>query len=330
MNGDDDSSPADIEAEIRQLIADAPGLKAAAGISGRGRKSKKPMGHLILSWEPGAEISEQHAFETGWGAVRALGLDKHHAVLAFHEDKKHPHLHIAICRIDPDTGRTRNRKNPAQALSAYARRYEQEHGIVVPRREAIAQAYERRTAAEPGSAEWQQATALEEQLRRGRQLRRGPGRPRRPRWERKMWADGRRAGVPDSQTKTKIEQRRGERDAALRDTQDQRAVERALARHWPQLPPSTLSSLARRLKGKSKQPQPDVARIGSRACARQSRLRPRSGSGDSVLGDGTVAAVRRTVERTLVARGRTVTVASAGAAAQKNQTRTPPDRSVSR
>ena len=128
-------------------------------------------------------------------------------------------------------------------------------------------------------------------------------------------------------TKAKIEYRRAERDAALRDTQDQRAVERTLARHWPHLTAGALISLARHLEGESE--QPDVARLGGAACARLSRRRPRRSGGLAV---GAVAAVRRTVETTLAARGRavTVTAASAGAAAQKNQTRTPPDRSVSR
>ena len=46
----------------------------------------------------------------------------------------------AICRIDPETGRTINKRNPAQVLSAFARAYEKRTGIVVPRRGGVARA----------------------------------------------------------------------------------------------------------------------------------------------------------------------------------------------
>ena len=169
-------TPEEVAAEIQQLVADAPQLKAAAGISSRGRKSTKCMGYLMISWEPGAVITEAHAGEVGHKAILALGLKDHIGVMAFHSDRPHPLLHIAICRIDPETGRTINTRNPAQGLSAFAREYEKAHGIVVPLRESIAQARERALAAEPGSAEQRQAQELEQQLRRGRERRRGPER----------------------------------------------------------------------------------------------------------------------------------------------------------
>ena len=266
------------------ISSSSPGARAPSRNDRRASSSRCASARTSTSASSGAHAVRMdrmtrrcRSTSTSASSSRSLILRRYAVTRAFHDDKDHPHLHIAICRIDRQTGRTRNRKNPAQTLSAYARRYEQEHGIVVPRREAIAQAYERRTAAEPGSAEWQQATALEEQLRRGRQRRRTPERPRRPRWERKMWASGRRAGVPDSKTKAKIEYRRAERDAALRDTQDQRAVERTLARHWPHLTAGALISLARHLEGESE--QPDVARLGGAACARLSRRRPRRSGG---------------------------------------------------
>ena len=40
---------------LQGLTADAPALKAPAGISARGRKLKKPYTHLVLSWPAGTE-----------------------------------------------------------------------------------------------------------------------------------------------------------------------------------------------------------------------------------------------------------------------------------
>ena len=309
--------------EIEDLIADAEALKAAAGISGRGRKSKKTMGHLILSWERGAEISEEHALETGLKAVHALGLLRHHAVLAFHDDRAHPHLHIAICRIDPETGRTMNKKNPAQTLSSYARAYEKVHGIVVPRREEIAQARERALAAEAGSAEQREAQQLEERLRRGRQLHRGPGRPRRPRWERREWAAGRRAGSADAVTKAKIEDEKVDRQSRLRDALDQRAIERSIARRCPTLRAGELELAAQDLAGGNDE-QDVVARVGAAACSRLARRRPPIGGNVGTLPPRLLNAVRRAVEDALRGRGYAVTALTAPAAPAAKPLRKPP------
>ena len=197
----------------------------------------------------------------------------------------------AICRIDPETGRTINKRNPAQVLSAFARAYEKRTGIVVPRREALPE--------------------LEEQLRRQRQRRRGPGRPRRPRLERKLWATGRRNGVPDHETKRLIKRRRVERQAALRDTQDQRAVERVIARTWPALPSGVLQLAAHRLAREGE--QDDVTRLGAAACALLARRRPIRTDVSSLSG-GTLFLIRRRIETTLRTCGRAVTAAASRAA----------------
>ena len=79
------------------------------------------------------------------GVLDSLGLDqRHYAVCAAHADTNCPHVHVAVSRIDPETGRAVNLdKNATRRLSRWVEQYERDHGgVVVPgrveRREARA------------------------------------------------------------------------------------------------------------------------------------------------------------------------------------------------
>ena len=131
----------DIELMVRAmqgLTADAPVLKAMAGISSRGRKLKKPYTHLVLSWPEGARApSQQEMLAAVAEALDSIGLDdRHYAVCAAHTDTACPHVHVAVSRIDPETGRVVNLdKGATKRLSRWAERYERRQGeIVVPTR----------------------------------------------------------------------------------------------------------------------------------------------------------------------------------------------------
>ena len=123
---------------IQGLTADAPALKAMAGISARGRKLKNPYTHLVLSWSEGVEApSKQHMLSAVADALDSLRLDhRHYAVCAAHTDTACPHVHVAVSRVDPETGRAVNLdKGATRRLSRWAEQYEREHGgIVVPAR----------------------------------------------------------------------------------------------------------------------------------------------------------------------------------------------------
>ena len=123
---------------MQGLTADAPALKAMAGISARGRKLKNPYTHLVLSWPEGADVpSKQHMLSAVAGALDSLRLDhSHYAVCAAHTDTACPHVHVAVSRVDPETGRAINLdKGATRRLSRWAEQYEREHGgIVVPTR----------------------------------------------------------------------------------------------------------------------------------------------------------------------------------------------------
>ena len=121
---------------MQGLTADAPVLKTRAGISARGRKLKDPYTHLVLSWPEGATApAKQDMLSAVAGALDSLGLDhRHYAVCAAHTDTDCPHVHVAVSRVDPETGRAVNLdKGATRRLSRWAEQYEHDHGgIVVP------------------------------------------------------------------------------------------------------------------------------------------------------------------------------------------------------
>ena len=123
---------------MQGLTADAPALKTLAGISARGRKLKKPYTHLVLSWPEGARTpSQQEMLSAVAEALDSIGLDhRHYAVCAAHTDTDCPHVHVAVSRVDPETGRAVNLNQGAtKRLSRWAEQYERRQGeIVVPTR----------------------------------------------------------------------------------------------------------------------------------------------------------------------------------------------------
>ena len=135
---------------MQGLTADAPALKAAAGISARGRKLKKPYTHLVFNWPPGAKPSKAEMLSAVAGGLKSIGLDeRHYAVCTAHNDTDHPHVHVFVSRIDPETGKAVNLdKGATDRLSRWAEQYEREHGgIVVPGRVAAREARQARIGA---------------------------------------------------------------------------------------------------------------------------------------------------------------------------------------
>ena len=51
-------------------------------------------------------------------------MDACQALVVEHTDTAHPHVHVAVCRVDPETGKACGRKNDAKKLSAWAAKYE--------------------------------------------------------------------------------------------------------------------------------------------------------------------------------------------------------------
>lgn len=104
-------------------------LKLASGIDLRGRKNTEPVLHYSLSWAPSETPTPDQMRDAAVSSLKALGLSEHEALIAAHTDKKHPHLHIVVNTVHPQTGRTAELAFSKLALSRWAQEYEQEHGL---------------------------------------------------------------------------------------------------------------------------------------------------------------------------------------------------------
>ncbi len=208
---------------MQGLTADAPALKAMAGISARGRKLKKPYPHIVLSWPEGTEAPpKQDMLSAVGGALKSIRLDnRHYAVCAAHTDTACPHVHVAVNRVDPETGRAVNLDAGAtKRLSRWAEQYERDHGgIVVPtrveRRKAQAARRDIERRCRKGGMPREKARSTAARLHpRPPAKRAPPSRPRGPGRDRRT--GGRRSPAHRSRAAPDLRPRRAGRTAAAR------------------------------------------------------------------------------------------------------------------
>jgi hypothetical protein len=110
-------------------------LKAAAGIANTGRKATAgAVFAFSLAWHPDEAkgIDRAEMVKAADHALQVLGLDHLQAVLIAHQDTKHPHVHVVVNRVNPETGRMETIQRPKViALDKWADRYERERGNIV-------------------------------------------------------------------------------------------------------------------------------------------------------------------------------------------------------
>ena len=213
---------------MQGLTADAPALKAMAGISARGRKLKKPYTHIVLSWPERTEAPpKQDMLSAVGGALKSLRLDdRHYAVCAAHTDTACPHVHVAVSRVDPETGRAVNLDSRAtKRLSRWAEQYERDHGgIVVPtrveRRKAQAARRDLERRCRKGGLPREQARSTAARLH--------PRPPAKPARKRPPSPAG---STPEDRTQWKrLIERQAEQTRRQRTTEEERVVRRR--REW--------------------------------------------------------------------------------------------------
>ena len=149
----------DPEAAKRIMIAtarQAEALKAAAGIASTGRKSAAHVYSYSLAWHPdeAASLTRADMVKAADATLKALGAEGMQAVLVCHRDTKHPHVHVIINRVDPETGKMLATSNDFRKLDAWAREYERGRGLIVtPKRQEKHNNADIARAAHPDDAE---------------------------------------------------------------------------------------------------------------------------------------------------------------------------------
>lgn len=131
----------DPETAKRIMIATArraDELKELAGVKATGRKSTAHVYAYALAWHPdeAASLTRAEMVRAADQSLKVLGADHLQALIVCHTDRSHPHVHVILNRVDPDTGKMLATSNDFRKLSAWAAAYEKERGkILTPARE---------------------------------------------------------------------------------------------------------------------------------------------------------------------------------------------------
>ena len=69
----------------------------------------QPGYHVALSFDPGDAVDRATMERVADRTIAALGLTGHQALIVCHRDRDHPHMHLLINRVHPETGLVWNR-----------------------------------------------------------------------------------------------------------------------------------------------------------------------------------------------------------------------------
>ena len=87
---------------LPHLDAESIARKMSA-TAARSRRCRKPVYHLIVSWDPADEPSQDQIFRAAELHLTRLGLEDHQALIVAHNDRDH--VHVMVNRVHPQTGR---------------------------------------------------------------------------------------------------------------------------------------------------------------------------------------------------------------------------------
>ena len=105
-------------------------LKQEAGIRAGGRATENTVKHISLNWSPEDNPSKDHMMEATEGFLRHMNWHEHQALVVAHEDKAHPHVHIMLNAVHPETGLRLDDNFERRRAQAWALDYERENGRI--------------------------------------------------------------------------------------------------------------------------------------------------------------------------------------------------------
>jgi hypothetical protein len=105
-------------------------LKAWSGQAKTGRKLAYSVYTYSLSWAPDEAPTREEMLEAGLQTLKVLGLDSHETLMVAHRDEPHPHLHLIVNRVHPETGLAAKLSKDHLDLSKWAEAYERRQGKI--------------------------------------------------------------------------------------------------------------------------------------------------------------------------------------------------------
>lgn len=145
-------------------------MAATAHLSARTRNAAY---HLMIAWHARERPTEDLMQEVAADTLEMAGLAEHQALIMGHGDKPHPHLHILLNRVHPETGRAwkashdfaRFDRIMRELASSYgceytpAHAYNPEQTEQLPKKPDSPATYAGRRGAETMRLQWSRATA---------------------------------------------------------------------------------------------------------------------------------------------------------------------------
>jgi len=121
------------EAVIREMQHTAMNqqlLKYLSGNRGDGRPTERTVMTVALAWSPEQSPDREQMIAAGESYLKHMGWQDHQVLFVAHNDTKHPHVHLIINRIHPDTGMTMDSNWSKTRSQKWALAYEREHGHI--------------------------------------------------------------------------------------------------------------------------------------------------------------------------------------------------------
>lgn len=121
----------------RNLPTDDPELagKIMRATAAQNIRVKQPVYHLALSFDPGDQVDRIAMERVADRVIAALELQGHQIVIVSHRDRGHPHMHLLVNRVHPETGLVWNRWQDRAVIQQVLREQEEALGLrIVPGR----------------------------------------------------------------------------------------------------------------------------------------------------------------------------------------------------
>lgn len=119
---------------VDDALVAAKVMQATAAANARVRD---PVYHVALAFDPGDPVTRGTMERVADRVLRDVGLAGHQVLLVAHADRAHPHVHLMVNRVHPETGRAWDRAHDYRRLEASLRAVERELGLrLVPGRHA--------------------------------------------------------------------------------------------------------------------------------------------------------------------------------------------------
>jgi hypothetical protein len=115
----------------RNLGTDDPEVAAALmqATAEQNLRAHSPVYHLTISFDRNDPVTPEQMQAVADRVLRDLGLSEHQALLVAHQDRSHPHVHVMVNRVHPETGVAWDRWKDRPRIEQTLRELERELGL---------------------------------------------------------------------------------------------------------------------------------------------------------------------------------------------------------